>query len=75
MPNTSIIELSDQEFLDDLIDDKELAQILRVQPQTIPVMRARGKIPIPTFKRGRKTLSSRRAAVALLRASLRPSFN
>jgi hypothetical protein len=65
-------ELSDQEFLDDLIEDQELAEILRVQPQSIPVMRSRGKLPIPTYKRGRKTLTSRRGAVEYIRASLKP---
>jgi hypothetical protein len=63
--------LSDQDFLADLIDDDELARILHVQKQSIPVMRCRGKIPIKTYKRGRKTLSSRADAVALVRASFR----
>jgi len=67
----NIESLSDQEFLDDLIDDDELARILHVQPQSIPVMRCRGKLPIPTYKRGRKTLSSRAGAVALVKASYR----
>ena len=64
--------LTDKEFLDDLIDDDELAAILRVQVKSIPVMRSRGKIPIPTYKRGRKTLTSRRGAVQLLKASALP---
>ncbi|MCB1679141.1 MAG: hypothetical protein KDI16_10720 [Halioglobus sp.] len=64
--------ISDKEFLDDLIGDDELAAILRVQPKSIPVMRSRGKLPIPTYKRGRKTLSSRRGAVELLKASALP---
>jgi|GEM_PF-1607294 len=63
--------LSDQDFLADLIDDDELAAILHVQKQSIAVMRCRGKLPIPTYKRGRKTLSSRAGAVALVRASFR----
>ena len=63
--------LSDQDFLADLIDDDELARILHVQKQSVPVMRCRGKIPIKTYKRGRKTLSSRADAVALVRASFR----
>ncbi|RLA49665.1 MAG: hypothetical protein DRQ98_13850 [Gammaproteobacteria bacterium] len=72
MTSTAHENLTDQEFLDDLIDDKELAQILRVQPQSISVMRSRGQIPIPTYKRGRKTLSSRRGAVEYIKASLKP---
>ena len=64
--------LSDQEFLEDLIDDDELAAILRVKPESIAVMRCRGKLPIPTYKRGRKTLTSRRGAVQLLKASALP---
>lgn len=63
---------TDQEFLEDLIDDDELAAILRVKPESIPVMRCRGKLPIATYKRGRKTLSSRRGAVELLKASALP---
>lgn len=63
--------LSDQEFLDDLIDDDELAAILRVKTKSIPVMRSRGKIPIPTYKRGRKTLSSRRGAVELVKSCVK----
>ena len=59
---------SDQAFLDDLIEDSELAAILRVKPKSIPVLRARGKIPIPTYKRGRKTLSSRRGAIELVKS-------
>lgn len=61
--------LSDEEFLADLCDDNELARILRVQRQSIPVMRCRGKLPIPTYRLGRKTLSSRSAAIELLRQS------
>ena len=71
MTNTAPDTLTDREFLDDLIEDTELAQILRVQPQSIPVMRSRGQLPIPTYKRGRKTLSSRRGAVELVKSSLK----
>lgn len=61
--------LNDADFISDLIDDHELARILHVQPQSIPVMRCRGKLPIPAYRRGRKTLSSRKAAIELLRQS------
>jgi len=63
--------LSDQNFIDDLIEDDELAAILHVQKKSVAVMRCRGLLPIATYKRGRKTLSSRADAVALVRASFR----
>ena len=69
MTNTAHEELPDEEFFADLIEDSELAKIFHVDPKSIPVMRCRGKIPIPTYRRGRKTLSSRRAAIALVKAS------
>ena len=61
---------SNEEFLADLCEQVELAKILGVQPQTIPVMRARGKLKdIAEYRRGRKVLSSRSDAVAVVRAS------
>lgn len=66
-------EVSDQDFLADLIDDEELAGVLGVQPQSIPVMRARGKLnDIRYYKPGRRGRSSRRDAIAHVRASLIP---
>lgn len=59
---------SDQEFLADLIDDNELAEILRLKPKSIPVMRCRGQLPIEQYKVGRKTLSSRRSAIAFIKS-------
>ncbi|GAB5449923.1 MAG: hypothetical protein Hals2KO_02510 [Halioglobus sp.] len=60
--------ISDSEFLDDLIDDRELAAILRVDYKSIPVMRCRGKLPIEQYRVGRKTLSSRRSAIEYIEA-------
>ena len=65
-------ELSDEEFIADLVEDDELAKILHVQPKSIPVLRARGKLPFPSYKRGKKTLSSRRGAVEHIKASFKP---
>ena len=59
---------SDSDFLDDLIDKDEVAKILRLKPQSIGPLKARGKLAgIEFYIIARKLVATRSSVVRFIR--------
>ena len=68
-----ISDLSDQEFLEDLIPRVEAARLLHITPESLAVLHCRGGIPLARYKRGRESLYSKSEIAALLRSCRIPA--
>jgi hypothetical protein len=73
MPNAENNNLTDQEFLEDLIPRVEAARLLRITPESLAVLHCRGGIALTRYKRGRESLYSKSEIAALLRACRIPA--
>ena len=65
--------LSDQEFLDDLINREEAARLLRITPESLAVLHCRGSIPLSRYKRGRESLYSKSEIADYIRSCRIPA--
>jgi hypothetical protein len=61
------------DFLNDLIDRKEAARLLRITPESLAVMHCRGKIPLSRYKRGRESLYSKSEIAEYIRSCRIPA--
>jgi len=60
---------SSEEFINDLIDDDELSQIIRMPKRSIQQLRCRGLLSIPGYRVNKKKfLTSKKAAVEWIKA-------